>query len=215
MVFEAVGDRRLTMHGDLHIWKKDKESSLFLPHKNPVAKKRTLVNVGYSLCTVGRQSSITLMLKPGDKAPDFALRASDKSLVKLSEQRGKNIVLLFFPFAFTGVCTKELCFMRDSLADYERLDAQILAVSVDSPYTLAKWKDEQKFNFPMLSDFNKTASKKYDALYKEFGLGLKGVSKRSAFVIDKEGVVRYAEVLENAGELPNFEAVKKTLQSLN
>lgn len=157
----------------------------------------------------------SLMLKPGDKAPDFALRASDKSLVKLSEQRGKNIVLLFFPFAFTGVCTKELCFMRDSLADYERLDAQILAVSVDSPYTLAKWKDEQKFNFPMLSDFNKTVSKKYDALYKEFGLGLKGVSKRSAFVIDKEGVVRYAEVLENAGELPNFEAVKKTLQSLN
>jgi len=124
-------------------------------------------------------------------------------------------VLLFFPFAFTGVCTKELCFMRDSLADYESLDAQILAVSVDSPYTLAKWKAEQQFNFPMLSDFNKTVSKKYDALYKEFGLGLKGVSKRSAFVIDKEGVVRYAEVLENAGELPNFEAVKKTLQSLN
>lgn len=155
------------------------------------------------------------MLQPGDKAPDFALRASDRSLVKLSEQRGKNIVLLFFPFAFTSVCTKELCYMRDSLADYESLDAQILAVSVDSYYTLARWKDEEKFNFPMLSDFNKTVSKKYDTLYKEFGLGLKGVSKRSAFVIDKEGVVRYAEVLENAGELPNFEAIKMTLQSLN
>lgn len=155
------------------------------------------------------------MLQPGDKAPDFALRASDKSLVKLSEQRGKNVVLLFFPFAFTGVCTKELCYLRDSLADYEQLNAQILAVSVDSPYTLAKWKDEQKFNFPMLSDFNKTVSKKYDTLYKEFGLGLKGVSKRSAFVIDKEGIVRYAEVLENAGELPNFDAVKQTLQSIN
>ena len=154
------------------------------------------------------------MLKPGDKAPDFALRASDRSLVKLSEQRGKNVVLLFFPFAFTSVCTKELCHMRDSLADYESLDAKILAVSVDSYYTLAKWKEEQGFNFPMLSDFNKTVSKKYDSLYKEFGLGLKGVSKRSAFVIDKEGTVRYAEVLENAGELPDFEAIKQTLQAL-
>ena len=149
------------------------------------------------------------MLQPGDKAPDFALRASDKSLVKLSEQRGKNVVLLFFPFAFTGVCTKELCEMRDSIAVYEKLDAQILAVSVDSPFTLAKWKEEQGLNFPLLYDFNKTVSKKYDTIYKEFGMGLKGVSKRSAFVIDRSGVVQYAEVLENAGEIPNFQAVKQ------
>ena len=155
------------------------------------------------------------MLLPGDKAPDFALRASDKSLVKLAEQRGKNVVLLFFPFAFTSVCTKELCFMRDSLARYNELNAQILAVSVDSPYTLAKWKEEQGFNFPLLSDFNKTVSKKYDSLYKEFGLGFKGVSKRSAFIIDKNGMVRYAEVLENAGEIPNFDAINQLLTSLN
>ena len=155
------------------------------------------------------------MLQPGDKAPDFALRSSDKSLVKLSEQRGQNVVLLFFPFAFTGVCTKELCQMRDSIADYEKLDARILAVSVDSPYSLAKWKAEQGFNFPLLSDFNKTVSKKYDTIYKEFGMGLKGVSKRSAFVIDKQGIVRYAEVLENAGEIPDFNAVKQTLESIN
>lgn len=155
------------------------------------------------------------MLQPGDKAPDFALRASDKSLVKLSEQRGKNVVLLFYPFAFTSVCTKELCFMRDSLAQYNDLDAQILAISVDSPYTLAKWKLEEGFNFPLLSDFNKTASKKYGCLYKEFAMGLKGVSKRSAFVIDKQGVIRYAEVLENAGEIPNFDAINNVLTSLN
>jgi peroxiredoxin len=153
------------------------------------------------------------MLQVGDKAPDFALRASDKSLVKLSEQRGKNVLMLFFPFAFTGVCTKELCMMRDSLTEYEGLEAQILAISVDSPYTLAKWKEEQGFNFPMLSDFNKVVSKKYDALYKEFGLGLKGVSKRAAFVVDTKGIIQYAEVLENAGELPNFEAVKQTLKN--
>ncbi|MEZ4964631.1 MAG: redoxin domain-containing protein [Saprospiraceae bacterium] len=155
------------------------------------------------------------MLTPGDKAPEFALRASDKELVKLSGLRGKNVVLLFFPFAFTGVCTKELLYMRDSLTEFEQLNAQVLAISVDSPYALAKWKDEQGFNFPLLSDFNKTASKKYDTLYKEFGLGLKGVSKRSAFVIDGEGIIRYAEVLENAGDLPNFDAVKQILQSLN
>ncbi len=155
------------------------------------------------------------MLQPGDKAPDFSLRATDKSVVKLSEQRGKNVVILFFPFAFTGVCTKELCYMRDSLAQYEKLDAQILAISVDSPFTLAKWKEEQGFNFPMLSDFNKTASKKYDSLYKEFAMGLKGVSKRSAFVVDKKGVIRYAEVLENAGEMPNFDSLEAVLKTLN
>ncbi|MCE2820838.1 MAG: hypothetical protein RL013_1786 [Bacteroidota bacterium] len=155
------------------------------------------------------------MLQPGDKAPDFSLRATDKSLVKLSEYRGKNVVILFFPFAFTGVCTKELCYMRDSLAQYENLDAQILAISVDSPYTLAKWKEEQQFNFPLLSDFNKTVSKKYDTIYKEFALGLKGVSKRSAFVVDKEGTLRFVEVLENAGELPDFDAIESVLKNLN
>lgn len=154
------------------------------------------------------------MLSVGDKAPDFALRASDKSLVKLSEQRGKNVLLLFFPFAFTGVCTKEMCMMRDNIAEYEGLNAQIFGISVDSPYSLAKWKEEQQLNLPLLSDFNKTTSKKYDALYKEFGLGLKGVSKRAAFVIDSQGIIQYAEILENAGELPNFEAIKQVLKAI-
>ena len=153
------------------------------------------------------------MLQIGEKAPDFSLRASDKSVVKLSEFSGKKVLLLFFPFAYTGVCTKELCMMRDSLAEYEGLDAQILAISVDSPFTLAQWKAEQGFNFPMLSDFNKTVSKKYDALYKEFALELKGVSKRAAFVVDSNGILQYVEVLENAGELPNFEAVKQALSA--
>jgi peroxiredoxin len=155
------------------------------------------------------------MINIDDKAPDFTLRGSDKSQVSLKDFSGKNVVLLFYPAAFSGVCTKELCMMRDGLAEYERLDAQILAISVDSLFTLAQWKMDQGFNFPMLSDFNKTVSKKYDVLYKEFVFEMKGVSKRSAFVIDKTGIVRYAEVLENAGEMPNFEAVKNTLESLN
>jgi glutaredoxin-dependent peroxiredoxin len=154
-------------------------------------------------------------LRPGDQAPDFTLRASDKSQVKLRDFSGKNVVLLFFPAAFTSVCTRELCMMRDGIQEYEQLNAQILAISVDSLYALHKWKEDQGFNFPMLSDFNKTVSKKYEALYKEFVFEMKGVSKRAAFVIDKNGIIQYAEVLDNAGELPNFEAIKKTLESLN
>jgi glutaredoxin-dependent peroxiredoxin len=154
------------------------------------------------------------MLSIGDKAPLFTLRSSDKTQVSLKDFQGKNVVLLFFPMAFTGVCTKELCMMRDSLHDYGKLDAQILALSVDSIFTLDKWKSEQNFNFPLLSDFNKGVSKKYGAYYKDFVFEMKGVSKRSAFVIDKKGIVRYAEVLDNAGDLPNFDAVKKTLESL-
>jgi peroxiredoxin len=117
--------------------------------------------------------------------------------------------------AFTSVCTEELCAMRDGISEYNKLDANILAVSVDSPFTLDKFKEDQKLNFPLLSDFNKEASQAYGAYYDEFVFGLKGVSKRSAFVIDKEGTIRYAEVLDNAGELPNFTAIKETLSSLN
>ncbi len=153
-------------------------------------------------------------LQPGDKAPDFQLRASDKSQVRLKDFHGKNVVLLFFPAAFTGVCTKELCQMRDGIAEYEQLDAQILAISVDSLFTLDKWKQDQGFNFPLLSDFNKTVSKKYEAFYKDFVFEMKGVSKRAAFVIDKTGIIRYAEVLDNAGDMPNFDAVKQALAAL-
>ncbi|MCB0621028.1 MAG: peroxiredoxin [Saprospiraceae bacterium] len=154
-------------------------------------------------------------IKVGDKAPQFTLVSSDKEKVSLGDYQGKNVVLLFFPMAFTGVCTTELCAMRDDIAQYERLNAEVLAVSVDSPFTLNKFKEDQQLNFPLLSDFNKEVARAYDSLYEEFVLGLKGVARRSAFVIDGHGVVRYAEVLESAGDLPNFSAVKETLNSLN
>lgn len=156
-----------------------------------------------------------MALQPGDKAPDFTLVSSEKTSVSLSDYKGKNVVLLFFPLAFTGVCTTELCTMRDDIAYYEGLNAQVLAVSVDSPFTLDKFKAEQNLSFPLLSDFNKTAAADYDTLYDEFVLGMKGVAKRSAFVIDSEGHVQYAEVLASAGDLPNFEAVKAALAQLN
>lgn len=156
-----------------------------------------------------------MSVKTGEKAPIFTLFSSDKEQIALENYHGKNVVLLFFPMAFTGVCTTELCTMRDDMSNYNDLNAQILAVSVDSPFALDKFKKEQELNFPLLSDFNKEVSRMYGALYEEFVMGLRGVSKRSAFVIDKEGTVRYAEVLESAGDLPDFGAIKQTLSQLN
>jgi peroxiredoxin len=156
-----------------------------------------------------------MSVKVGEKAPAFTLVNTEKQEVSLQDYNGKNVVLLFFPLAFTSVCTDELCHMRDNIAEYGGLNAEILAVSVDSPFTLEKFKAEQNLNFPLLSDFNKEVSRNYGSLYEDFVFNMKGVSKRSAFVIDKEGTVRYAEVLDNAGNLPNFEAVKETLAELN
>ena len=156
-----------------------------------------------------------MAIKPGDKAPDFTLRDNEKNPVTLSEQRGKNVLLLFFPLAFTGVCTKELCSVRDNLATYNGLNAQVYGISVDSLFSLDKFRKEQNLNFPLLSDFNKEVSTAYGSIYESFFNDMKGVSKRSAFVIDKEGVVQYAEVLENAGEVPNFSAINECLQHIN
>jgi peroxiredoxin len=156
-----------------------------------------------------------MTVQVGDTAPIFSLISSEKSPVALESYKGKNVVLLFFPMAFTSVCTTELCTMRDDIALYNGLNAEILAISVDSPFTLEKFKEEQKLNFPLLSDFNKEVSQNYGAFYEDFVLGLRGVSKRAAFVIDKEGKVRYAEILDNAGELPNFAAIKTTLEGLS
>jgi peroxiredoxin len=155
-----------------------------------------------------------MTIQPGQQAPDFILYDTDKKPVTLAEQRGKNVLLLFFPLAFTGTCTKELCSIRDNIAVYNNADAQVFGISVDAPATLAKFRLEQGFNFPLLSDFNKEASAAYGSLYETFGGWMKGVSKRSAFVIDKQGIVRYAQVLENAGELPDFDAIQGVLTSL-
>lgn len=155
-----------------------------------------------------------MALKIGDKAPDFKLYNSDKQEVSLSDYKGKNVVILFFPLAFTGVCTAELCEMRDNMSSYSDLNAEILAISVDSLFTLERFKAEQKLPFHLLSDFNKETSSAYGSLYENFVLGMKGVSKRSAFVVDVEGTIQYAEVLESAGDIPNFEAVQNALKSL-
>ncbi len=156
-----------------------------------------------------------MKIETGTKAPEFSLYNSEKNKVSLSDFKDKNVVLLFFPLAFTGTCTKELCEVRDNISQYNSSNAAVIGISVDSVYTLAKYKEEQHLNFQLLSDFNKEVSISYGSLYQSFGYGMQGVSKRSAFVIDKEGMVRYAEVLENATEIPDFEKIQKTLSQYN
>jgi len=155
------------------------------------------------------------MLK-GKQAPGFSLYSSEKAKVNLSDFIGKeNILILFFPQAFTGICTTELCSVRDNISLYQNLNAQVIGISVDSVFTLAKFKELEKLNFLMLSDFNKEVSSLYGSIYDSFtDMGMKGVSKRSAFVIDKQGVIQYEEVLESAGDVPNFEAINEILKSL-
>jgi glutaredoxin-dependent peroxiredoxin len=155
-----------------------------------------------------------MSLQVGHAAPDFSLFDSDKQKVTLSEQKGNNVLLLFFPQAFTGVCTTELCNIRDNIAMYNNANAKVYGISVDSVFTLGKFKEEQNLNFPLLSDFNKDTSTAYGSIYENFVFDMKGVSKRSAFVVDKEGVIQYAEVLESAGDLPNFEAINAKLNSI-
>jgi glutaredoxin-dependent peroxiredoxin len=154
-------------------------------------------------------------INTGDIAPSFGLFNTQKEKVKLEDLRGKNVLLLFFPLAFTSVCTAELCGVRDNIANYNAVNAVVFGISVDSPQSLRKFREEQHFNFELLSDFNKEVSPAYGAMYETFGLEMRGVSKRAAFVIDTEGVIRYAEVLENAGEVPNFGKISEVLKELN
>lgn len=156
-----------------------------------------------------------MKIELGQKAPDFSLYDSDRNKVSLSDYKGKSVLILFFPQAFTGTCTSQLCTVRDDIARYNQADVEVLAISVDSTATLHKYKELEGYNFKLLSDFNKEVSRAYDSIYEIWFSEMKGVSKRSAFVVDAEGIIKYAEVLENADDLPNFEAINKILASLN
>lgn len=157
-----------------------------------------------------------MSIQTGQQAPAFTLFDTDKNKISLADQSGSNVVLLFFPLAFTGVCTAELCNVRDNISMYNNTNAKVFGVSVDSLFTLGKFKEEQNLNFPLLSDFNKEAAKAYDVLYETFpAFEMQGVSKRAAFVIDKDGVVRYAEICATPGDLPDFDAIQQTLNGLH
>jgi peroxiredoxin len=155
-----------------------------------------------------------MSISVGQSAPDFTLYNTEKNKVSLADFRNKNVVILFFPLAFTGVCTSELCSMRDNLALYNGMNAEVIGISVDSLFTLDRFKKENNLNFTLLSDFNKEAATAYGTLYESFVFDMLGVAKRSAFVVDGHGAIQYAEVLESAGDLPNFEAIQACLKAL-
>ena len=156
-----------------------------------------------------------MKIEIGQQAPDFTLYDSEKNKITLSDLKGQNVLLLFFPLAFTSTCTVELCSVRDNISFYNNVNAKVFGISVDSLQTLARFKQDQHLNFILLSDFNKEVSSIYGSLYEMFGYNMKGVSKRSAFIIDRRGVVQYAEVLENAGAQPDFTEIQKILSGLN
>lgn len=156
-----------------------------------------------------------MSISTGQHAPDFTLVNTNKEEVNLHSIQDQHKLVLFFPLAFTGVCTKELCMMRDELGKYQDLNARVMGISIDSVFVLEKFKNEQNLNFDLLSDFNKEAASAYSALHDEFVFGMKGVAKRSAFIVDKNNVVQYAEVLDDPTQLPDFDAIQAKLGSLN
>ena len=154
----------------------------------------------------------------GDQAPDFTLKSKsgdDLKEISLTDYKGrKNVVILFFPLAYTDVCTDEMCSVSGGLTDYDALDAQVLGISVDSPFAQAAWARKNGIAIPLLSDFNKEVSAAYGAQFEEL-IGLRGVAKRSAFVIDKTGTVRFASVSDDPTVLPDFDAIKARLKALD
>lgn len=153
----------------------------------------------------------------GTKAPDFSLKSKQASGlvdVKLSNNFGKkNTVLLFFPLAFTSVCTKEMCDITAGLNAYQGLNAEVMGVSVDSPFAQEAWAQKEKINITLCSDLNKETAKAYGTLLTDL-LGLGSVSARAAFVVDKNGVIQYSEQTPTPKELPNFNAIRETLGKL-
>ena len=155
-----------------------------------------------------------MAIQVGDNAPAFTLKNAAMEEVSLGDFAGKSVVLLFVPLAFTSVCTQELCEISAGINAYEELDAQALGISVDSPFSLNAWAEKEGIAIPLLSDFNKEMSAAYGAQHEDL-LGFKGIAKRSAFVVDGEGIVRYAWVSDDPKILPDFAAIRACLQSLN
>ncbi len=152
-----------------------------------------------------------MALTLGSKAPDFTLFNSEKKEVSLKDFAGKLLVINFFPAAFTGVCTAQMCSNRDEQSYYNNIGAAVVGVSVDMPFTLGVFKSQNNINFDLLSDFNKTMIRDYDMYLENFTLGLKGVAKRGVTVVDGSGTVVYAEETANPGTQVNFAALKEAL----
>lgn len=163
-----------------------------------------------------------MSIKAGDQAPGFTLvsqTSEGPQLVTLGDLIGKsNIVLLFVPMAFTGGCTTELCDISKGISEYDALDAKVLGISGDNPFAQEAWAKQENITIQLLSDYDHAVTEAYGVAYEQFlpekNLIMGGVSKRSAFVIDKAGIIQYAEVQEHPKDMPDFEAIKAVLRSL-
>jgi peroxiredoxin len=162
-----------------------------------------------------------MALKAGDKAPDFSLpslnpASPDINTVTLGSYKDqKDVLLLFFPQAFTGVCTKEMCTMSEGLDFFNDLNVQVLGISVDGTFVQKAFAEKFNIKVPLLSDYNREVVKKYDVMRPEFAHGMKNTSERAVFIIDKTGTIKYAEVTPTPGDLPNFDAIRETIKNLN
>ena len=155
-----------------------------------------------------------MAVEVGSKAPDFTLVNQDRENVTLSNVvRDGNVVLAFFPGAFSGTCTSELCTLRDGMDGFRKLNAQVFGISTDTFFTLKAWGDQQKFGFPLLSDYNKDVIRAYGVVNPDM-IGLKNIAKRSVFVIDKSGTVRYREVLDDARNEPDYGKLNEAIRTL-
>jgi peroxiredoxin len=154
------------------------------------------------------------MLEVGQKAPDFKLVDKDKNEVTLDAFKGKNLVIFFFPMAWTGVCTKEMCAVQEDFNVYSGLDAAVIGISVDSHFALKRFAEDNKISYPLLSDFNKKAIQDYDIVQMEFSGVYKNVAKRATFIVDKAGIVRYKQVTPTPGDFPDMEDIRKALKTI-
>lgn len=156
-----------------------------------------------------------MALKIGDKAPEFTLPSftpsADLTQISLADYKGKKVVLVFFPQAFTGVCTTEMCTMSENFDQYKSMNAEVLGISVDGTFVQKAFAAANKIAVPLLSDYNKEVVKKYDVLLPEFAHGMKGTAARAVYVIDKDGVIKYVEVTKSPGDLPDFAALKNAV----
>jgi glutaredoxin-dependent peroxiredoxin len=198
---------------------------LALSHYSPLTRIPGILIVIFS--SQGRKAQFfniggNMALSTGTKAPDFSLSTKTPEglkLVKLSDNFGRqNTLLLFFPMAFTGVCTSELCEISAGLESYKEVSAQVYGISGDSPFSLEAWAQKEQISVPLLSDYDHAVTKSYGVAYDSFApdrnLPMGGVPKRSAFIIDRNGVIQYAESSDNPRQLPNFDAIKAKLSEL-
>ncbi len=155
------------------------------------------------------------MIEVGHKAPDFKLPDTDKNEVTLESFKGKNLVIFFFPMAWTGVCTKEMCSVQEDYKMYNSLNAAVIGISVDSHLALKKFKEENKIEYPLLSDFNKTTIQDFGIVQSVFSAVYKDVAKRATLIIDKNGIVKYIQVTPTPGDLPEMEPIKAALKAIS